>query len=47
ELQIKHQHQQQQQSKSTLATSSSLTTDRQFCFSSTQLKYAISNKLPC
>ncbi|CAF4301528.1 unnamed protein product, partial [Rotaria sordida] len=31
----------------TTTTSSSLTTDRQFCFSSTQLKYAISNKLPC
>ncbi|CAF4200869.1 unnamed protein product, partial [Rotaria sordida] len=31
----------------TTTTSSSLTTDRQFCFSSAQLKYAISNKLPC
>ncbi|CAF2803086.1 unnamed protein product [Rotaria sp. Silwood2] len=28
-------------------TSSSLTTDRQFCFSSTQLKHATSTNLPC
>ncbi|CAF1477923.1 unnamed protein product [Rotaria sordida] len=33
--------------KTTTTSSSSLTTDRQFCFSSAQLKYAISNKLPC
>ncbi|CAF3857364.1 unnamed protein product [Rotaria sp. Silwood1] len=33
--------------KITTTTSSSLTTDRQFCFSSAQLKYAISNNLPC
>ncbi|CAF4428967.1 unnamed protein product, partial [Rotaria sp. Silwood2] len=33
--------------KTTTTTSSSLTTDRQFCFSSAQLKYAISNNLPC
>ncbi|CAF1294491.1 unnamed protein product [Rotaria sp. Silwood1] len=31
----------------TTPSSSSLAIDRQFCFSSAQLKYAISNKLPC